>query len=364
MNDYNNNFSNLNRMIAINTIKNISYIQNITSLYDSFRNCRDIFRQHSKSYYYGSMLFPFYKFIHICSFYAFVRIVDDIVDNDDLLSNKRLKLNEIEKEFFYLFTFVRNDISKKKKYDIFECNKFWKNKNPIYQALFFSINLLEIEESIFTNFFYSMKLDLYKVDYSNDKELEVYMKGSAYIVGNFMWTLMKWDNNNDFDEEIMLEGAIDLARAFQLTNFLRDIKEDYNFVPPRIYIPISTQNIMSLKLDIYLYRYYNNLGYLMGEYDQYRYNSLITYQCNKINSIYQKVQLSINHLDYENRLAIQLSKDLYQAINEKINQNKLANLDYKVSLGNLHKLGIFYNNLGLFGCLNFFYRYVSYNYYF
>ena len=31
-----------------------------------------------------------------------------------------------------------------------------------------------------------MKLDLYKVDYANDKELEVYMKGSAYIVGRFI----------------------------------------------------------------------------------------------------------------------------------------------------------------------------------
>ena len=40
--------------------------------------------------------------------------------------------------------------------------------------------------------------------------------------------------------EFMLEGFIDLARAFQLTNFLRDIKEDYNFVP-REFTLISTK---------------------------------------------------------------------------------------------------------------------------
>ena len=113
MSDY-CNYLDINKMININTIKNTNYIQNITSLYDSFRTCRDIFRKHSKSYYYGSMLFPFYKFIHICSFYAFVRIVDDVVDNDDLLANKRIKLNEIEQDFFYLFKFIRREIIIKK----------------------------------------------------------------------------------------------------------------------------------------------------------------------------------------------------------------------------------------------------------
>ena len=142
------------------------------------------------------------------------------------------------------------------------------------------------------------------------------MKGSAYIVGRFMWSIMKWDNNNSFNDKFMLEGAIHLAKAFQLTNFLRDIKEDYNFVPPRIYIPISTQNIMSLNLDIYLYRYYNNLGYLMGDYDQQRYSNLITYQYNKINSIYQKVQLNIEQLDYENKLLFNYQK-ICITINEK-----------------------------------------------
>ena len=363
MNDY-SNIGYISRFLLIEHMKNINNIQKIPQLYNSFRICRDIFRNHSKSYYYGSMLFPFYKFIHICSFYAFVRIIDDIVDGEELLEIKRKKIGEIEKEFYQIFHFVKDDIESKKTFNIFNRNNFWEQKNPIYIALFFTINLLEINLDIFIDFFNSMKLDLYKVDYLNETELEVYMKGSAYIVGIFMWQLMKWNNSKEFNEEFMLEGAINLAKAFQLTNFLRDIKEDYNFTPPRIYIPLSTQKTMSLNLDIYLYRYYNNLGYLMSEYDIFRYEKLISYQYEKINNIYEKAQKTINYLDDENRNAIQLSKDLYQELNEKLNENKLYILDYKIKIGIFRKATIFYYNLGILGSINFLYRYISYNFYF
>ena len=71
MSDYCNCLD-INKMININTIKNTNYIQNITSLYDSFRTCRDIFQFIPNliimvpCYSHFINLFIYVHFTHLC----------------------------------------------------------------------------------------------------------------------------------------------------------------------------------------------------------------------------------------------------------------------------------------------------------
>lgn len=64
--------------------------------------------------------------------------------------------------------------------------------------------------------------------------LEAYMRGSAVAVGNMMMAVMDTD-----DVETARPHARALGEAFQLTNFLRDVKEDSRD-HGRIYIPQET----------------------------------------------------------------------------------------------------------------------------
>ena len=72
--------------------------------------------------------------------------------------------------------------------------------------------------------------DCYKHRYLSMNELSQYMYGSAVIVGLMMNKIM--DCNNALCN---YHGA-ELADAMQLTNFLRDIREDYIGLD-RIYLP-------------------------------------------------------------------------------------------------------------------------------
>jgi len=66
------------------------------------------------------------------------------------------------------------------------------------------------------------------------EDLEAYMRGSAVAVGNMMMAVMDTD-----DVETALPHARALGEAFQLTNFLRDVKEDIRD-HGRIYVPSET----------------------------------------------------------------------------------------------------------------------------
>ena len=52
----------------------------------SYSICRDIFKEHAKTYYLGAVLFNKPKFRNICAFYGLVRVVDNIIDENNNIS--------------------------------------------------------------------------------------------------------------------------------------------------------------------------------------------------------------------------------------------------------------------------------------
>ena len=87
----------------------------------------------------------------------------------------------------------------------------------------------EIEE-----FIDAMKADIHTSRYETYEELEGYMRGSAAAVGVMMTAIMEPD-----EPEMALPHAITLGEAFQMTNFLRDVREDVT-ERDRIYLPQET----------------------------------------------------------------------------------------------------------------------------
>ena len=70
--------------------------------------------------------------------------------------------------------------------------------------------------------------------YETYADLESYMRGSAAAVGVMMTAIMEPD-----DPETALPHAVKLGEAFQMTNFLRDVREDIRD-RDRIYLPQET----------------------------------------------------------------------------------------------------------------------------
>ncbi|MCD2204716.1 phytoene/squalene synthase family protein [Halobacterium sp. KA-6] len=81
----------------------------------------------------------------------------------------------------------------------------------------------------------AMLTDLEQTRYDTHEDLEAYMRGSAVAVGNMMVAIMEVE-----DPEAAAPHAAALAEAFQLSNFLRDVKEDVEDYD-RVYLPGETR---------------------------------------------------------------------------------------------------------------------------
>ena len=128
------------------------YIQKPFNITLAYKKCRDIFLKSSKSYYLGALLFDSENFFHICSFYAFVRIVDDIVDNiEDFIETKKKNLKNFKDKFFLIYD--------KHFIDNLENNKFWIHCGLPKElwAFFFTIYSIGIEENLIEKDYHSMK---------------------------------------------------------------------------------------------------------------------------------------------------------------------------------------------------------------
>jgi 15-cis-phytoene synthase len=82
-------------------------------------------------------------------------------------------------------------------------------------------------------FWEAMGNDLKTMRYDSYEQLQSYMYGSAEVVGLVMCDLIGYDAEH---REETLAGARKLGEAMQLTNFLRDVAEDWNELG-RIYMP-------------------------------------------------------------------------------------------------------------------------------
>ena len=99
----------------------------------------------------------------------------------------------------------------------------------------------------------AMESDIDTDRYETYADLEAYMDGSASAVGRMMTAIMDLDPEA---EEAALPHATRLGEAFQMTNFLRDVREDA-IERDRIYLPIETlrrhgvseERILNLEFD-------------------------------------------------------------------------------------------------------------------
>lgn len=331
--------------------------------YKSYRECKNIFKTYSKSYYLGSMIFPFEKFMHICAFYGLVRVADNIVDSRNLSENeKREKLGKFIDNFFYIY-----DLKDKDYRIIKNNNEFWCKYHNIFRALFKTIKEIKLERHLFERFFNSMKMDLEKYNYLTYWDLEKYIDGSAAVIGEIMLKIMMYKddyyvrneyNSNErfeFTKQNRSSYANLLGNSFQMTNFIRDIKEDYNMNPSRIYLPL--EEINSYNLDI---EKYNNEGIVDKNFKEF-----IAEQISRNKVLYTISDIGINMLSPNDRSAIKLSRILYSRILDKIEEK-----DYelfaqeKIKVSFLEKINIIFNYIGLFNLIKIFINYISYSYFF
>ena len=184
------------------------------SLAESYELCRKVQKAHSKTSFFSTRLFPAEVRPRVHALYAFMRYADEIVDTPhDLPLDAQLSvLEEFEAETMAAISGERVP-------------------NPVLRAYADTVRACGIDPGTITAFMESMKMDTRVFRYQTYADLEVYTYGSAAVVGLMMCRVVG-----------VAEGKADphaeaLGVAMQLSNFLRDVGEDWR--RGRVYLPLE-----------------------------------------------------------------------------------------------------------------------------
>jgi phytoene synthase len=141
-----------------------------------------------------------------------------------------------------------------------------------------------------------MFMDEERSTYESYHELEEYMYGSAGVIGLMVTHVVGYSTKAAFPY------AIKLGYAFQLTNFLRDIREDYEELG-RVYMPQYELRSFGLSNGDISRRVYDD-----------RFIAFMKFQIKRNREVYKEAVAGIPMLAWRGRLAVRVSYVLYKAI--------------------------------------------------
>ncbi|MDQ2839121.1 MAG: phytoene/squalene synthase family protein [Actinomycetota bacterium] len=177
----------------------------------AYRYCRELNAQHGKTFYLATGLLPAPARRHVHALYGFARYADDLVDHpgDGPPAERLAELGR----------------------DLERGLAGGRAGHPVVRAVVHTVAEFDIPHSYFSDFLDSMAADLTVARYAGFEQLRGYMWGSASVIGLQLLPILGLSGDRAAAERC----AADLGIAFQLTNFVRDIGEDYR--RGRIYLP-------------------------------------------------------------------------------------------------------------------------------
>jgi 15-cis-phytoene synthase len=175
---------------------------------DPYRRCEEITRARAANFYYGIRLLPVPKRRALCAIYAFARRVDDI--GDGLLTAA---------EQLHLLEQARADLG-----------RVSSSTDPVLSALGDAAARFPIPLSAFADLIDGVAMDARGERFATFDALEPYCRRVAGSIGRLSVAVF---GSSRPDTATRL--ADDLGVAMQLTNVLRDVREDLG--RGRMYIP-------------------------------------------------------------------------------------------------------------------------------
>ena len=180
----------------------------------AFKTSKLITQKYSTSFSIAVSTLPREMRQSIYSVYGFVRFADEIVDSFNTF-DQHLLLNDFENDYYKA---LKQGIS----------------MNPVLQSFAITVKKYQFPEELVNSFLLSMKSDLSKQIYDTNSKLDIYIHGSANVVG--LMCLLVFVNGDMVKYKELEDSAMKLGSAFQKVNFLRDLKADTQGLN-RLYFP-------------------------------------------------------------------------------------------------------------------------------
>ena len=252
------------------------------SLAEAYDLCRRVQKAHSRTYYFSTRLFPAKIRPRVHALYAFMRYADEIVDHPhELPLDAQLAvLEEFEAETM-------------------EAVSGEEVPNPILRAYADTVRHCGIDPGTISAFMKSMKMDTRVFRYPTFSDLEMYTYGSAAVVGLMMCRVV------GVADERADRHAEALGVAMQLSNFLRDVGEDWR--RGRVYLPMEDLAHFG----------YTEWDLASGVVDE-RFVALMRLEIDRARGLYQVADEGMKYIPRGRRFPVVVASELYAAILDRI----------------------------------------------
>jgi 15-cis-phytoene synthase len=187
------------------------------SLREAYRRCREVNARDGKTFFLATRLLAPRQRPGVHALYGFARRADDILDDFDAARDVDQRTRQLQ----LLSTQLFNALVERR-----PCGD-----DPMLTAVVHTARKYDIGWDLFDDFLTSMRMDLTVTDYPDRTALERYMYGSAEVIGLQLLPIL----GTVGPREDAAPHAAALGKAFQLTNFIRDVDEDLQ--RGRVYLP-------------------------------------------------------------------------------------------------------------------------------
>ncbi len=267
------------------------------SLEEAYAACRAIAKREAKNFYYAFVALPKARKNAICAIYAFMRMADDIADDERMSREERRARTEA------WLTSWRN-----------ACHG-GETSDPIFVAVRDATERFTIPLSLLEELVAGTTMDLKPSagdapdTYSTFADLYGYCYLVASVVGLVCIRIFGYSDKTA--EKLAEETGI----AFQLTNILRDVAEDAE--RNRVYLPLEDLAEHSVSLDALLHR-------SPGTPPSAAERAVLAEIGRRADSYYQSAKALLPLIDRESRPALWVLVSIYHGLLKRIQR---ANYD-------------------------------------
>ncbi len=249
----------------------------------SYEVCRGLLAAHGRTYYFATRFLPASERRHVYALYAFARYADDLVDHLSLGWDPARRRQALEAWSRSLLDGLMTRSS----------------ADPVLSAVVRTVHDLGISHDDLRAFLRSMAMDLEVDRYETYEDLHEYVYGSAAVIGSMMLPVLGASHPQ------ARERAMDLGIAFQLTNFLRDVAEDWD--RGRIYLPLEDLE---------------RFGVTEADFESRRVGAgmrrLLAFEAARARELYARAEAGWMMLTPRSRVAIRIAHRLYAEILDRL----------------------------------------------
>jgi phytoene synthase len=285
-----------------------------TTVAEAYLFCREVARREAKNFYWAFRVLPRHKSDAMCAVYAFMRRADDISDDE----SKPVEARRAEMTAWMEAWRASGGVG---------------SGDPVFLALGDTLRRFEIPESLIEELVAGTTMDLEPQSvgadgvqtYATFEDLYQYCYLVASVVGLVCIRIFGY---TDVRAEKLAEET---GVAFQLTNILRDVKEDVE--RGRVYLPLDLLNEFGESIA-------EVRGLAAGRAMTERERGMLATLAIRAEKYYVAAGKLIPLLDRDSRAAMWVLVTIYHRLLGRIAARKMDVFSERVSVGTAEKVGI------------------------